>query len=77
MTKEDYIEQFLTKNGFTKISDKKYESEKYQILIRKKYYQVNYNDEHNNYWFVTHTISIPELLGYLLFNNLISRDFII
>jgi len=76
MTKEDYIEQFLTKNGFTKINDKKYESEKCQILVRKKYYQVNYNDEHNNYWFVTHTISIPELTGYLIWNDLLNRDFI-
>lgn len=68
---------FLERNNFTKVKENTYFNDKCTVVIYEDYYEVEYYEEavFDYVFFYTDSLSLPNLLGKLLWMELIDRDF--
>lgn len=73
----EYITRFLERNGFIKQEDSIYKNERCTVTIDEDYYVIEYYEKAflEYLTFYTDSLSLPNLLGQLLWMELIDRDF--
>ncbi len=76
-TAEDYIREILVKNGFEQNFDGRLFNNNCHIKIEKDWYKISHFDEAFLEWmdYYTPDLSVYSLMGYLSFNDFISRGY--
>lgn len=76
-TAEQFVKDFLLKNGFTENCNNKFFKEECKITIKKDHYEVSHYDENFLEWmeWFSPNLTIYSLAGYLSWYDFIDRGY--